>query len=434
MADDSASNPFGFDPEALAGVPLFRELSKLMSWQGGPVNWELAQQIASGLAGEPQRAIGVDADGAAWADAVRVVELWLDEQTALAAVPGEARALTSAEWVRLAATSDGIGRFVEPVATGMQEAMGRGLSDQLPEELRAMGALGGLERAMTPMTAMLLGMQIGTIAGHLSTQLLGSYDLGVPTLDPTIVATVGDAASRFAADYHFDVHEVRFWLALREALHRRIFAGVGWLRTFVGDQIGAFAAAADFDPSRLTDQLGGMGALDPSLLSDPEAMHRLAEQAGGIGMEPTPEQQAILSRLQAAVALVAGYTDVVVRAAGAQKLTSLARIEEAALRLRAEHGRGEEFLVQLTGIDLKPADVRQGMTFCETVIGARGMAGLDRVWRSSDNLPSAAEIAEPSRWLVRMAAAEVFDGIAPTEEELPDADVEIPDDLGGLDL
>src|SRR3712207_7479928 len=51
------ADPFGFgalfggggggSPEDLLGkMPLFAELQKLMSWSGGPVNWDLARQGA----------------------------------------------------------------------------------------------------------------------------------------------------------------------------------------------------------------------------------------------------------------------------------------------------------------------------------------------------------------------------------------------------
>jgi uncharacterized protein (DUF2342 family) len=54
--------------------------------------------------------------------------------------------------------------------------------------------------------------------------------------------------------------------------------------------------------------------------------------------------------------------------------------------------------------------VREAEAFCEAVIAARGQAGLDRVWRDRTYLPTTAELAEPSRWLVRMAAAEIEHG------------------------
>ncbi len=424
--DDFDFGGFGFDPEALSNIPLFKELSKLMSWQGGPVNWDLARQVAAGIAGEPQLAIGVDADQAAWADAVRVAESWLDPHTTLEAVQGPALALTAQEWVVRAADKGGIARYVEPIATGMQEALGKGLADQLPG---GMAGLSGLQGAMTPMTAMLTGMQVGTIAGHLAGQLLGGYDLGVPTLPPEIASTVGDQAGLLARDHGISADEVRFWLALREALHRRVFAGVGWLMPHLTGEMGRFAAAAEIDPSALTQQMGGLG---PELLSDPDAMQRMAEEAG-IGMQPNAEQTRILERLQALVSLVAGYADVMVRRAADGKLTALARIEEVTMRRRGEGGEGERVLSQLIGLDLRPSDVRAGRDFCEAVLTARGPNGMDVVWRDAAHLPTPAEISDPSRWLLRLAAEEATTGVEVGTDDLPEADIEIPDDLGGLD-
>lgn len=430
-ADDFDPGAFGFDPEALSNIPLFRELAKLMSWDGGPVNWDIARQTAAGIAGEPQTAIGVDADQAAWADAVRVTESWLDPHTGLPGVTGRALALTSQEWVQQAASEGGIARWIAPIATGMQEALSAGLADQLPG---GMAGLGGLTSAMGPMTAMLTGMQVGTIAGHLSGQLMGAYDLGVPTLPPEVVATVGDAAGALAREHGIDAHEMRFWLALRECVHRRVFAGVGWFTDHLSDEMGRFAAAAEIDPTGLASQLGGIDALSPDALGDPEALSRLAEQAGDMGLEPSAAQREILGRLQALVALVAGYADVMVARAGEGKLPSLSRIEAVTRQRRAAAGTGEQFLSRLTGMDLRPEDTDAGRRFCEAVLTARGPRGLDAVWRDVAHLPTPGEIADPSRWLLRLAAEEAEDGTAAGDADLPPLDIDIPDDLGGLDL
>ncbi|MGI9017306.1 MAG: zinc-dependent metalloprotease [Euzebya sp.] len=428
-SDDFGMDGFGFDPDALSNIPLFKELNKLMSWQDGPVNWDLARQMAEGIAGEAKVAIGVDADQAAWADAVRVTESWLDSHTTLEAVQGPALALTAQEWVQMATAEGGIARYVEPIASGMQQALGKGLADQLPG---GMSGLAGLSGAMMPMTAMLTGMQVGTIAGHLASQLMGAYDLGVPTLPPDVVATVGDQAAQLAHAHSVSTDEVRFWLALRESVHRRVFAGVPWLMPHVTSEIGRFAAAAEFDPSSLTEQMGGLSGLGPELLTDPDALRRLAEEAGA-NVQPTDLQRQILARLQAVVSLVAGYADVMVRRAGQGKLTNLERIEEITVRRRGEQGPGEQFLTQLIGLDLRPSDVRAGQAFCTAVLAARGPTRLDVVWRDAAHLPTPAEIADPSRWLVRLAAEEADLGVAADLDQLPSADIEIPDDLEGLD-
>lgn len=415
-------------------VPLFRELAKIMSWRGGPVNWDLAQQTAASVIaanqGGSERALPHgERDHEELRQAVNVAELWLDAVTDLPRVEGPVRAMDTAEWTRLAASSSGLGLYVEPIAEGM----GGALSNNLPEELRSMmgpGAPGSdlLGGMLGPMGAMLYGLQVGTVTGHLAGQLLGTYDLGVPTVEPRTIGTVGNVAHRFAKEYSFDPTEFRYWLALREAAHRRQFAGVAWLRTHLADLIRRFASAADFDPNRLMESFGGMG-LDPSQLSDPSRLQEALEGPDAFRIEPTPAQREILSQLQALVGFTEAWVDTVVRSAAADKLPSLPRIEEAIRRRRGEKGAGERSLEQLIGLDLKPSDVRAGQAFCAAVIAARGQVGLDRVWRGVEYLPSPAELAEPSRWLIRLAAEELE---ADLDEEPLDL-LEIPDDLGDLD-
>ncbi|CAN5172181.1 zinc-dependent metalloprotease [soil metagenome] len=424
------TDPFsgGFDPRMFENVPLFRELAKVMSWSGGPVNWEIATQTALAVTaqggggvgekqGGPGREVGPGGERATeeLTAAVRTGELWLDQVTGLPQVEGRARALSLEEWVRLACASAGLGVYVEPVAEGMREALGRQLPEQLAQMGGGAGAAGGpLGQALDSFGAMMYGVQLGAVAGHLAGQLLGTYDLGLPTLEPRLVGTVGDTARRFAGEYGFDQTELRYWLALRESAHRRQFAGVPWLREHVAGLIRRFAADADFDPGGLMEQLGGMSM--GAELADPDALREALEGPDAFRVEPTTAQRATLARLQAVVAFTESWTDTVVRAAGTGKLTALPRIEEAVRRRRAEQGPGERMLQQLIGLDLKPADVRVGQSFCDAVIAARGQEGLDRAWEAPASLPTPAELSEPSRWLVRMAAAELDAQLGPADD------------------
>ena len=401
------TDPFsagGFDPRMFEQVPLFRELAKVMSWTGGPVNWDLARQTAEALASEHT---APDTDDTAIREAVHVAELWLDGVTGLPRVEGTERALSPQTWVQLATTPEGLGVYVEPVAKGMGEALGR----NLPEELTSMmggqaGATGAMGQAFGAVGAMLYGVQVGTIAGNLAGQLIGCYDLGVPTVEPRTIGTVGTSLEQFATDYEFDTTELRYWLALRESAHRRMFGGLPWLREHLSGLIGRFAAEAEFDPNGMMDAIGGMG-FDPG---DPESLQNALEDPDAFRVEPTPAQNAVLEQLQGLVAFTEAYGSTVVAAAAGERLGDLSRIQEATLRRRAEHGPGERFLQQLIGLDLKPADLRHGEAFCQAVISARGQEGLDRAWQRPEHLPTVAELAEPSRWLVRMAAAELEEG------------------------
>jgi hypothetical protein len=70
-------------PEDLLGkMPLFAELQKLLTWSGGPVNWDLARQGAiSQLA--PGHQPTSQAERTAAAEALRLADLWLDAVTEL---------------------------------------------------------------------------------------------------------------------------------------------------------------------------------------------------------------------------------------------------------------------------------------------------------------------------------------------------------------
>lgn len=402
VAMTDPAGPFGFDPRMFEQVPLFREIAKVMSWQGGPVNWDLAGQTAGALASDGDGASTTIGEG--FAAAVDTAELWLDAVTALPAVDGPAAALTRAEWTAQAASAEGMGAYIEPMAEGAAEALRSHMPPELEQLAGSAGGAGGdpLRQAMGSMGAMLYGMQAGVITGHLAQQLWSCYELGVPTIDPRRVGPVGDAADRFASDYDLDVAEVRHWLALSEATHRRMFAGVDWLGERLRGLVRDFAAEADLDPQSLMDSLGG--GLDPS---DPQALQQALESSDAFRVEPTDAQRAILERLQALVSFTEAYADTVVRAAADARLPALGRIEEARRRRRVEHGPGERFLAQLVGLDLTPGDLRTAQAFCEAVIEARGQEGLDRVWADVECLPTLDELREPSTWLVRMAAREL---------------------------
>ena len=396
------SDPFGgnFDPRMFEQVPLFRELARVMSWTKGPVNWDLALETATSMTTDATPR--TDRDEREFADAVHVAELWLDQATGLPAVAGPVRALTARQWAEAATTDTGLGLLVEPLAAGM----GRALSQNMPEQLRAMegqpGFAEALRQSFGAMGAMMYGVQVGTIAGSLSGQLLGAYDLGVPVLDARTVATVGDHHERFAEDYDVEPAELRHWLALREATFRRMWAGVPWLQPHLSGLITEFAAAAEFNPEQLMEQFGA-GGLDPGSLES------LSDALGGsdFAVEPTTAQQQVLDRLQAMVAFVEAYAEIVVHAAAGTRLGALGRIEEVMRRRRAAQGPGEQTLHQLIGLDLLPRQVRDARAFCDAVIAARGQEGLDRVWNDAAHLPASEDFGEPSRWLVRMAAVEL---------------------------
>src|SRR6266851_5066302 len=75
------ASPFGplGDPQQFADA--LRQFADLMSWQGGPVNWDLAKNVARhAVAAEGDPSV-LDVDRHKIVDALRLADLWLDEAT-----------------------------------------------------------------------------------------------------------------------------------------------------------------------------------------------------------------------------------------------------------------------------------------------------------------------------------------------------------------
>src|ERR1700728_4756208 len=144
-----AGNPFGAmgDPGQFADA--LRQFADLLSYQGGPVNWDLAKNVARHAivaAGDPSV---LDAQRREITEAVRLADLWLDEATAVPSRVRKIEAWSRSEW--LPGHLPVWAKFCDPIAakgveamSGMFNADPSQLGEEKPEELRqALGALGG---------------------------------------------------------------------------------------------------------------------------------------------------------------------------------------------------------------------------------------------------------------------------------------------------
>ena len=116
-------------------IPLFREFARLMATASGPVNWELARQVAVATAAGaedlgmlpqlPRPAAAPDpGEARSWDDRLRLAELWVDPVTSLPA-PGvalAARPVNRPDWAE--AVLGGFAPLVEPGARRVAEALG----------------------------------------------------------------------------------------------------------------------------------------------------------------------------------------------------------------------------------------------------------------------------------------------------------------------
>jgi putative hydrolase len=380
---------FGMDPESLRDAPLFREMQRVMSASSGPVNWELARQVAvasAAEAGEDRDATDEERHG--FEEAVRVAELHVARFTGLDPPidVAEVRAVRRAEWI--GANTENLAGLLEPAAKRIGESMDRTQRDALPPEMQAMSGM------LAQISPLLMGAQVGQVLGFLAQRVLGQFDVAVPRSGPGAVMFVVPNVRRFEGDWSLDATDFRTFVALHEVTHRFEFAQ-SWARTRFADLLDDFLSTLRFDMDALQSRLSTIDA------SDPEALQRMLESDEGLfGAELDDEQRLKLGRIQAFMSAAEGYGDHVMHALGAELLPSYGRIEEAMRRYR-EGEAGDPVFERLLGVEMKREQYAAGRAFCDTVVSLTDEATLSRMWESADAMPSLPEVAEPRLWLAR---------------------------------
>jgi putative hydrolase len=416
---------FSGDPNALGAM--FTQLGQMLSYSGGPVNWDLAKDTArkTVAAAGPDHSIGAG-ERAEVDEAIRLAELWLDPLTVMPAGAVASLAWSRAEWVEN--TIEVWKQLVEPVAARVVDAMGNAMPSQLPEEMRdAMTPLLGM---MKQMGGAMFGAQVGQALGSLATESLGATDIGLP-LGPAARAVLVPAnVAAFGEGLGIPADQVRLYLALREAAHQRLFAHVPWLRAHVLSAVESYAGGISVQMDKLEEIVAG---LDPT---NPEAIGE-AFNEGMFTPENTPAQRAALARLEAILALIEGWVDEVAGAAAAEHLAAAPQLREAVRRRRASGGPAEQTFGTLVGLELRPRRLRDAAELWHRLTEARGIDGRDAIWAHPDLLPTAEDLDDPATFVVgkELDISSLLDGTlgeAPPEGELPGGDLgsETGDDEG----
>ena len=404
--------PFGFNPGPggeqgpadLAAA--FTQLGRLLSWQGGPVNWDLARDVARQVSAQsPDPSVGT-ADREPLLEAWRLAELWLDDACAFPSAGPRVSAWSRAEWIE--ATIPAWQELVEPVAAKVVDSLGTLLSGQgsdnplqrlgLPvEQVQAFAAMAGpLQQVMRTLGGAMFGTQVGQAIGSLSTEVLGSTDVGIPLAAPGTAALLPANIAAFGAGLGIPDDQIRLYLALREAAHQRLFAHAPWLRSHLVGAVGAYARGITVDVARLEGLVGQIDPADPASLQE-------AMSSGMLEPEDTPEQRAALQRLETALALVEGWVDEVVDGAAAAHLPSAGALRETMRRRRATGGPAEQTFSSLVGLELRPRRLRDAAALWRSVLEQRCQSGREAVWAHPDLLPGADDLDDPAGFAARPA-------------------------------
>lgn len=378
-------DPFDLPPDVLRRIPLFAELAKVLSWRGGPVNWDLARQVAISLAAGETVIPAVDeSDQAEAAEHVRVAEMWLAESTSLpsSAHLVSARAVTPVEWAEHA--PEILGELIEPVAAKILQAVSGPPPGEGPDAM--------LIQTVSQMAPMFTGVQAGTIIGHLARDVTGAHELGMPATDDGLLLVL-DTIDRAAIEFQIDRRQFRQWIALEAAAHRMAYEGFPWLRAHFFALYHNYVASLDVDLARGVERLRNVD------LSDPQRVQDALGDEGLFLMQPSPETAQAAGRVARLLALAHAHTTAAVETAGT-RTGNAARISEALARRRASSSTGASMLRSFIGLD-PSQEQRAASIFVRAILARGGWSTLNRMWDDTDSLPTDAEIADPEAWLAR---------------------------------
>jgi coenzyme F420 biosynthesis associated uncharacterized protein len=279
------------------------------------------------------------------------------------------------EWIR--ANLGGLQRMLEPLA-------GRILAKQP-------AGRGTLRRAA-------LGAQAGALLGYVSRRVLGQYDAFLPPDDEGLLYFVGPNVAEVERRFHLPSRDFRLWISIHEVTHRVQFGGAAWLRGHIREQVDRYLGTISLDSKELGQQLRRAIEEARSGRADVRGM-------GALFLLLTPEQRAVVRHVQGVMSLLEGHASYVMNEVGREHVAELTRMRRALAERRRRAGGVERSFQRAIGFDKKIEQYDAGERFVREVVSLAGADGLNRVWLAPEALPTVDEIAEPRRWVARVAGS-----------------------------
>lgn len=388
------------DPDDPFGnLPFFGDLARAMSGQG-PVNWDVARQVAyasatGGATSEPNvdpaARIAIER---AFSEVDPHVRALTGLSTGAAGRPPAILAVNRSTWAHHTLEA------YRPIVAGLADALardGQRGDDDHGDGGDPMASL--LAQFSSMMAPAMLGMAVGTLVGQLAQRAFGQYDLPLPREPRAQLLVLPATIDAFAADWSIEPDHMRRWVAVHELVVHAVF-GVDHVRSAVDSAVRRYVSGFRSEPGSIAERMAGLADAegDPAaalqqLLSDPTLL---------LGAVRSAEQDALAPALDAMVAAITGYVDRCVDTVAAGIVPSSAAIGEAVRRRRIEAGPHDRFVEQLLGVRLTRDQVSRGTAFVNGVIERAGNDGLARLFEAPGSLPTPSEVDAPGLWLARL--------------------------------
>jgi coenzyme F420 biosynthesis associated uncharacterized protein len=344
------------------------------------VDWSLARQVArlaagSGDEGPPQ------ADVAALCVEMEEHVAGYTGLSPGSPVPG-AELVGRGEWA--AVNLDSLAVLLDPVGARLEKRM------------EFAGPLAGALKAGAAAT---LAAEAGLVIGYVAQRVLGQYEVSLLGGDaPPRLLFVAPNLRKAVRELKVDPDPFHRWIAAHELTHVYQFQGVGWLRDHLGEMVRRYLSTVEVRIDR-----GAAGGL-PSM-PDPAKLVEAFRDGGLAALVQTKEQRALMGRMQAAMAVVEGYSEHVMDAIAAGAIPGHAELRKAMDARRRSRSAPERLIEGLLGLNMKMRQYEQGKVFCDAVAAEAGIETLNRVWDSAESLPTPHELDHPPEWLTRVGPA-----------------------------
>jgi coenzyme F420 biosynthesis associated uncharacterized protein len=269
--------------------------------------------------------------------------------------------------------------------------------------------LGGLQRLLEPLAGRILakqtgkgtvrrqviGAQAGALLGYVSRRVLGQYDAFLPPDDEGLLYFVGPNVAEVEGRFSLPPRDFRLWIAIHEVTHRVQFGAATWLRGHIRDQVDRYLGTISLESKDFGQQV--RRAIDE--VRSGANLHGM----NGLFLLLTPEQREIARHVQGVMSLLEGHASFVMNEVAKDHVHDLARMRSALAERRRRAGGVERSFQRAIGFDKKIEQYDAGERFVRDVVGRVGIEGFNRVWLAPEALPTVDEIAEPARWVHRVA-------------------------------
>ncbi|HEX6222652.1 MAG TPA: zinc-dependent metalloprotease [Acidimicrobiia bacterium] len=245
------------------------------------------------------------------------------------------------------------------------------------------------------MAERVMAVETRAVLSLLARRVLGQYELVLPSGEAgDVVAYVGPNILQLERNHQFKPSEFRFWVALHELTHRAQFQGVPWMRDYFLGLVGELVESS-------RPESGVLGRVIEEIGSRRSAGLPIVDERGLLGLFGSPEQNAVVDKVQALMSLLEGHGHVVMDRVGADRLKSQERMSRI-LKARRQDKRTAAFF-RLTGLEMKMKQYKQGERFVHAVEREAGWDAVGLAFRGASSLPDLAEIEDPAQWLQRVA-------------------------------